>query len=297
MKYVAVLNEEGGTLLTMNVDEFASEVARVFEEAGHTIQVLRTDNQHLIQTLELAASDADAILVAGGDGTVSAASTVVIRSKVALAVLPAGTMNLFARSLSIPLDLNSAMTALANGRIAKVDVGWANDRSFIHQFSVGMHPSLLRHRKRIDYKSRLGKLFASIRAALSAIRRPLVFEADIQTPAGNTRRRVSGIFVSNNPFEEGHLPYAPELNAGMLGLYIALPMTTLQWLKLCIAVMIGRWKSNSFISESSVKSLTLTFPRRRKHNFAALDGELIELETTVRLRIDSAAMHVVVPQH
>ncbi len=297
MKYVAVLNEEGGTLLTMNIDEFAREVARVFEEAGHTIQVLRTDNQHLIQTLKLAATNADAILVAGGDGTVSAASTVAMSSKVALAVLPAGTMNLFARSLSIPLDLNSAMTALANGRIAKVDVGWANDRSFIHQFSVGMHPRLLRHRKQVEYRSRIGKLFASIRATLAAIRKPPVFEADIQTPDGSSRCRVSGIFVSNNPFEEGHLPYATELNSGVLGLYIAFPMTTFQWLKLCIAVMIGRWKSNSFVSESSVTSLTLTFLRRRKRNFASIDGELIDLETTVRLRIDSGAMKVVVPQH
>ena len=297
MKYVAVLNEEGGTLLTMDVDQFAREIARVFEEAGHTISILRTDNKHLVQTLETAASDAEAMLVAGGDGTVSAASTVAIRSKVALAVLPAGTMNLFARSLSIPLDLNSAMTALANGGIAKVDVGWANDRSFIHQFSVGMHPSLLRHRKRFEYKSRLGKLFASIRATLAAIRKPPVFEADIQTPDGSSRRRVSGIFVSNNPFEEGHLPYATELSSGVLGLYVAAPMTTVQWLKLCISVIVGRWKANSFVSESSVKSVTLTFPRRRKRNFASIDGELIELDTTVRLKIVSGEMNVVVPQH
>ena len=296
MKYVAVLNEEGGTLLTMNVDEFAREVTRVFEEAGHTIQILRTDNQHLLETLETAASDAEAMLVAGGDGTVSASSTVAIKSKVALAVLPAGTMNLFARSLAIPLDLNLAMMALANGRIAKVDVGWANDRSFIHQFSVGMHPSLLRHRKRIEYKSRLGKLLASIRATLAAIRKPPVFEADIRTPDGSSRRRVSGIFVSNNPFEEGHLPYATQLNAGVLGLYVAAPMTTFQWLTLCLSVMIGRWKTNPFVSEFSVKSVTLTFPRKRKRNFASIDGELIELETTVHLKIDSGAMNVVVPQ-
>ena len=297
MRYVAVLNKDGGTLLTLDIDAFSKEITRVFEEAGHTIQIVRANNKHLLQTLENAATDTDAILVAGGDGTVSAASQAAIKSGVALAVLPAGTMNLFARSLSIPLDLNSAMTALANGRIAKVDVGWANNRSFIHQFAVGMHPCLLRHRKRIEYKSRFGKLFASIRGTLAAIRKPPVFEADIQTPAGSYRRRVSGIFVSNNPFEEGHLPYATGLNAGVLGLYIAAPMTTLQWLKLCIAVMIGRWKSNSFVSESSVTSLTLTFSRRRKRNFASLDGELIELEPTVCLRIDNGAMKVIVPQH
>jgi len=45
-----------------------------------------------------------------------------------------------------------------------------------------------------------------------------------------------------------------------------------------------------------VNSVTLTFPRRLKHNFASVDGELIELETTVRLKIDSGAMSVVVPQ-
>ena len=54
------------------------------------------------------------LMAGGGDGTISAAADVAWKARVPLAVLPAGTMNLFARALKIPLELNAALESLAS---------------------------------------------------------------------------------------------------------------------------------------------------------------------------------------
>ena len=85
--------------------------------------------------------------------------------KKALAILPAGTMNLFARSLGIPLTLDAAVQSFADGKVQAVDIATANGQPFVHQFSIGMHAKLVHLREKMDFGSRLGKIRASARAA------------------------------------------------------------------------------------------------------------------------------------
>ena len=118
MRIKAILNRDGGTLKTIDLDTFSRQLEQVFSEAGHTIAVELVSGKELIATLEDAGADAptEAILAGGGDGTISAAAHVAWTSGKALAVLPAGTMNLFARSLQVPLALDAAITALPRRR-------------------------------------------------------------------------------------------------------------------------------------------------------------------------------------
>jgi hypothetical protein len=80
-----------------------------------------------------------------------------------------------------------------------------------------VHARLVRIRERMIYRSRIGKMLASLRAIISAAVRPPDFEAEIQTGNGRERLRVSGIAVSNNPLGEGHIPHADRLDAGRTG--------------------------------------------------------------------------------
>src|SRR3954451_291078 len=68
------------------------------------------------------------ILVAGGDGTIATAAAVVAKRDVELAILPAGTLNHFARDHNIPTDLGeAALVAGGKGVVAKADIGYVND--------------------------------------------------------------------------------------------------------------------------------------------------------------------------
>jgi diacylglycerol kinase family enzyme len=185
-------------------------------------------------------------------------------------------MNLFARSLQMPLNLEQALEAVAGGEIRPVDIATANGRPFIHQFSVGIHAKLVKLREALTYSSRVGKLVASTRALAGALVNAPIFHADVVTKRGVERRSTSGISVSNNPLE-GPLPHAPSLDAGVLGIYIISPLTLPIVTKLCWATLRGQWKALPEVSDREAKEVTLHFPARKLGAVAVIDGELVKL--------------------
>ena len=67
-------------------------------------------------------------MVGGGDGTISFAAAAAARCGKTLGILPLGTMNLFARSLGMPLEMRAAAEAIAAGEKVAVDIGEVNGR-------------------------------------------------------------------------------------------------------------------------------------------------------------------------
>ena len=87
----------------------------------------------------------DAVFVAGGDGTVSEVVNGLAESPVAVGVLPAGTGNVWAKSLRLPtlspfhwLPLVDSIKALLSGTIRRIDVGRANGRYFLQWTGIGL---------------------------------------------------------------------------------------------------------------------------------------------------------------
>lgn len=298
MHIVAILNRDGGTLRTMDLDAFCVQARQIFVGHGHELDCRIVAGKAVEAELRRVADTkgVDVMLAAGGDGTISTAAGIAFETGMVLAVLPAGTMNLFARALQLPLDLTAAMEAIATGEIGTVDIATANDRAFVHQFGVGVHARLVRIRERMTYRSRIGKMLASLRAIGSAAMRPPEFAAEIQTKNGHEQMRVSGIAVSNNPLGDGHIPHADRLDAGLLGVYMAAPMSTWALIKLAIDVLMGNWRASPSVTEQEVAQVTLNFPRRKRDAYAVIDGELIKLAPSVALKVHPGALKVLLPK-
>ena len=79
-----------------------------------------------------------AVVIAGGDGSINLAAGLLAGKKTALGVIPLGTGNGFARGLGIPLDLEKAFDTIAAARIRRVDLGVANGRPFANIFGAGL---------------------------------------------------------------------------------------------------------------------------------------------------------------
>jgi diacylglycerol kinase family enzyme len=297
MRFIGVLNRDGGTFKTEDMDAFMDRARGVFAEHGHELDCRAVQGSALIAELKRAVADpdADAVLAGGGDGTISAAAGICFAAGRPLAVLPAGTMNLFARTLRVPLNLDEALGAIAEGQFYDVDIATANGRPFVHQYSVGVHARLVRIREELVYRSRWGKMLASLRAVLGAVSKPLRFQVEIRTPRGVEARIASGVSVSNNLLAEGHVPYADDIDGGVLGVYLAKPMSRWELLKLLFQIMIGRWKDHDRVSETEVSAVTLSFPRRKKSARAVIDGELIPLPARVELKLHAGGLRVFAP--
>jgi len=120
-----------------------------------------------------AAERPDRLAVAGGDGSIGPVAVHAAGADLALAVIPAGTANDFARALDIPRDLEAACAlAVQEARERPVDLLRAGERPFLNAASVGLSVIAARHARPL--KRPLGPLayaVGALRAGLTA--RPL----------------------------------------------------------------------------------------------------------------------------
>ena len=122
-------------------------IIRPLKAAGWSMEIAETlSGTHAIQTAHQAASEKyDAVFAIGGDGTVGQVASGLINTETALAVLPAGTTNVWAMEQGQKpfswfnwgaLRENAAL--LANVEPQRVDVGTCNDRPFLLWAGVGL---------------------------------------------------------------------------------------------------------------------------------------------------------------
>jgi len=297
MKFIAVFNRDGGTFKTTDMDAYCAKAKSTFEAAGHQIECLVSSGKDIVPTMEKAAArdGIDGMIAGGGDGTISAAASIAWKNGLVLGVVPAGTMNLFSRSLKLPLDIWLALDALATGEVDDVDIASANGRAFVHQFSAGLHARMVRYRDSMSFSSRFGKIRASTRAAFGVMLNPPEFEVEFTAEGKSERRRVSAISVSNNEFGRDALMFADNVKGGHLGFYTAAPLRPAGVAALVVDILRGRLKENAAVTAMTVQSLELHFPKKRRDARCVIDGELLPMARDVVLQLHPGELKVLVP--
>ncbi|MGL3822256.1 lipid kinase [Sphingopyxis sp. R3-92] len=132
----------GGLLVTVEPFESLPEIAR--------------DVTRLHRTTDI-------VVVCGGDGSISSAAPAVIESGLPLGIIPAGTANDLARTLSIPLDFAAAADVIVEGHSRRIDVGTVNGHAFFNVASIGLSSELA---QKLDpaIKKRFGRLGYAVAA-------------------------------------------------------------------------------------------------------------------------------------
>jgi undecaprenyl-diphosphatase len=147
-----VLNTGAGTA--------SDHLEQAIRDAFPAAEIRRVgDEEDLTDVLEQAVKGAVVLGAAGGDGTISAAADVELAHDLPLLVIPAGTLNHFARALGIDTVADALDAARAGtGRIvdiAGVEVPGGPRRAFVNNSSIGGYPEMVALRERLE--DRLGK--------------------------------------------------------------------------------------------------------------------------------------------
>ena len=298
MRFKTLFNRDGGTFRSTDMASYAKRAEQIFRDAGHEIECRAVEGREIVPALEAAAGEPglEGLIAGGGDGTISAAAGIAWRAGLMLGVVPAGTMNLFARSLRLPLDIWAALDALAAGEGVDVDIGTADGRPFVHQFSAGMHARMVRLRDTMTYASRAGKIAANVRASMNVMLDPPKFEVEFDADGHREHRMVSAINVSNNPFGDNGLMFSEALDSGHLGFYLTDPLRPAGAACLAFDILRGNMRRNTAITEMRARSVDLHFPKLCRKANSVLDGELLPLGRNVSIRIHSGGLRVIVPK-
>ena len=213
-----------------------------------------------------AASDADAIGVAGGDGSLAAVAEVALERDLPFVCIPFGTRNHFARDLGLDRDDPIAALGAFDGGERRIDVGRAGGRLFLNNVSLGVYARLV-HRR--EHHRRRREALARVRSWLILLthREPLGITIDGRPH--DTRLVV----VANNRYDLDLLTVGARerLDEGALYLY----------------VLGGR-----AAGERRERVVVDAHAGRLE---AAVDGEPDVLETPIDFRIEPRRLRVLVP--
>lgn len=230
-------------------------------------------------------SAVDLVAAAGGDGTVSAVAGVLAGSKIPLGVIPMGTLNHFAKDLSLPLTINQAVEVLATGTPVAVDVAEVNGRVFINNSSLGLYPSMVRDRE--DQRRRLGrsKWLALVFAVMAVFRRFPTVKVRLGTAEGSEFLDTPLVFVGNNEYEIDQLAVNGRkcLDAGQLSLYYVRSASRFALLRLAFLSMIGSLSRERDFGAQCLREFWVE--SRRRHLDVSLDGEVARLTPPLHYRI------------
>lgn len=291
-----LLNSNAGALRGVEAAATIAKIESAFSNAGWTMEMAVTSGHDCQRRLEdrIAGTPPDAVVVGGGDGTVSFAAALLTDTGIALGVLPLGTMNLFARSLGMPLDLDEALAVLAAAAPRRIDMGEVNGRLFTHHISIGLQPRMVALREKgAAYGSKLAKQIASLWAFVAVLSRPLLL-ALRATVDGRVRDIVTpAMVISNNVYGPDHLPYADTLDAGVLGIYICTSVRSADLAQITLEAMLGNWHADGRIETLTAKTVTIERrKRRRKRILATVDGELETFEGPIEVHIRPQSLTV-----
>lgn len=234
-------------------------------------------------------------IAAGGDGTVNHVLQAVVHSEAALAVLPLGTYNHFARDLGVPLDWREALEVALRGDLRQIDAGRINERFFINNVSIGLYPELVARREERgrDYprwKARLAAFYTTLR------KYPHVTLA-VETAHHHEAIRTHVFMISNNSYELERVGIeAPRatLTEGRLSVYW-LPHTSRWRLTRFVArYLAGRVRTTPGFR--SFRTVRMRVQSSRPHLKVGIDGEVFTLDTPLVITAVPQSVVVKVPR-
>jgi diacylglycerol kinase family enzyme len=244
-----------------------------------TVELRRGDDLEALARGAVARG-ADALAMAGGDGSQAIVATVASDAGLPYACVPSGTRNHFALDLGVDRDdVVGALDAFVDAGERRVDLGEVNGRVFVNNVSLGLYAEAV---QRSGYRD------AKLRTILDTIPDVLGPEGDGPAirwtgPGGHEHHEAAAILVSNNRYRLGR-PLGsgtrPRIDDGLLG----------------IAVVAG----------SRGRGAPADAPQRPWRDWSAamfevdadrpvpagIDGEATVLEPPLRFRIRSGALRV-----
>lgn len=286
-RYHVLVNQRAGS--AADVQQLVSEA---FTDNPHDVRIHDTGRNPLSAALRAARSPGCTVLVAaGGDGTVAAVAAAAIQEHKTLGVIPAGTLNHFAKDAGIPIDQAEAALLLRHGTVTALDYLELNGQPVLNNASLGVYPQMVRQREQRQH--RFGKWPAMVMSLAGLLTQPLRRSTYQVTANGQAKQyRTAFIFIGNNNYhtEAGGIGGRESLTGGRLTLMI---YRHNQW------VDFGRQLWRAYRGMPSASSLhvshpqTVTIDSRRRQLLVSHDGEISHFDSPIVATIIPGGLPVI----
>jgi diacylglycerol kinase (ATP) len=287
---VAVVAHAGKTI-GGGLDELRSTLSRAGVDEPFWSEVPKS--KYAPERVEHALKEgAELVFVWGGDGMVQRSIDRLAGSGVTLAIVPAGTANLFASSLDIPSDIEQAVEIGLNGRDRTLDVGKINGERFAVMAGAGLDAHMIREADG-GLKDRFGRLAYIWTASKSLRAEPFKAKIEINDELwykgkascvllGNVGSLFGGIEAFDSARPDDGLLEVGVSNADGLG----------EWARTVARTAVGSTAKSPFVQVTKAKKIRVELDRKVAYE---LDGGDRAAAKVLKAKIESGAIVVRVP--
>jgi diacylglycerol kinase family enzyme len=223
---------------------------------------------------------ADALAMAGGDGSQAVVAAIAAERDLPYACIPAGTRNHFALDLGVDRDdVVGALDAFVGGGERRVDLAEVNGRVFVNNVSLGLYAEAVQHEGYREAK--LKTIIETVPDVLG----PEDGNLDLRWtgPGGHVHSSGAAMLVSNNRYRLGHAVGSgtrPRIDDGLLGVAVA-------------SSPMGRGEHQRLPQRPWRAWSTAAFEVQADGPVAAgIDGEAVRLDPPLRFRIKPGVLRV-----
>jgi diacylglycerol kinase (ATP) len=248
-------------------------------------------------TRQAVAAQVDLVIGAGGDGTIRYVADGLAHTGIPLGLVPAGTGNLLARNLNLPLEEVEAIEVALRGQVRQVDLIkiTVDDRApehFAVMAGIGIDAVIMDETDE-GLKDKVGSAAYFVAAAKALGRLPVRMTVQLD---GNrpVRRHAMLCAIGNVGTLRGNLALIPGARPddGLLDLYIASPRRFRHWAKLALRLLTRRPKKDDQVDQHTGKRVRIVI--NGKDNYQ-LDGDVVGESTVLDAEIQPGALAICVP--
>jgi diacylglycerol kinase family enzyme len=265
------------------------DLERRFEKKNIIIEATKLKKEPEDLRKYIRSEKIDAVIVAGGDGTLNYVVSEIAEEEIPVGIIPKGTFNHFAHDLGLSENIDECIDVIASGNIAYVDVAEVNGKVFLNNSSIGAYPLALIMRDRYEKGSGWSKQFAMIRAVTKIFFVFPTMTVTIKTDADTYTQTTPFVFIGNNVYTSGK---RDKLTEGVLSIYTANRKSRWGILFMGLLSAINKLEDKYF-DEHITKSAVLEIQQTKIN--VAIDGEMIKEESPLKYIIRPRKLPVFVP--
>jgi diacylglycerol kinase family enzyme len=247
------------------------------------------------KAVDAAEKDQGVVIAAGGDGTIRGVAQAAHNRNVKFAAVPCGTFNFFARTHRIPEDHLEAFRLALTGQARPVRLGKVNAHIFLINASVGLYAKAIHEREMSTSRFGRHRLLVILSSIWSMFNGHQLLRVEMDHDGKKEALQTPMIFIGNNALQLRNLKMSVGhcMKLNLLGVVMLKPISKLEMFRVLVRGIMKTLDNEEKMQTFCTREMTID--TRKSWHTIALDGEMLQTSSPLKVESLPAALNLVLP--